>query len=56
AGKDAPVLFVGSGGQNRIGNYRMKNDMRVVDDNIDRAVLISGVGKDKQKITSRRGG
>ncbi|MGO8654996.1 P-type conjugative transfer protein TrbG, partial [Rhizobium ruizarguesonis] len=34
----------------------MKNDMMVVDYNIDRAVLISGVGKYKQKITIRRGG
>jgi type IV secretion system protein VirB9 len=56
AGQDAPVLFVVSGGQNRVVNYRMKNDMMVVDYNIDRAVLISGVGKHKQKITIRRGG
>ncbi|AXA44116.1 P-type conjugative transfer protein TrbG (plasmid) [Rhizobium leguminosarum] len=56
AGQDAPVLFVVSGGQNRVVNYRMKNDMMVVDYNIDRAVLISGVGWHKQKITiSRRG-
>lgn len=56
AGQDAPVLFVVSGGQNRVVNYRMKNDMMVVDYNIDRAVLISGVGWHKQKITIRRGG
>ncbi|TBZ41311.1 P-type conjugative transfer protein TrbG [Rhizobium leguminosarum] len=56
AGQDAPVLFVVSGGQNRVVNYRMKSDMMVVDYNIDRAVLISGVGWHKQKITIRRGG
>jgi type IV secretion system protein TrbG len=56
SGQDAPVLFVVSGGQNRIVNYRMKNDMMVVDYHVDRAVLVSGVGWRKQKITIRRGG
>lgn len=54
--KDAPVLFVVSGGQNRIVNYRMKGDMMMVDYNIDRAVLVSGVGWKQQKITIKRGG
>lgn len=52
---DAPVLFVVSGNQNRIVNYRMKNDMMVVDFNVDRAVLISGVGWRRQKITISKG-
>lgn len=56
SGQDAPVLFVVSGGQNRIVNYRMKNDMMVVDYNIDRAVLVSGVGWKQQKVTISRGG
>jgi P-type conjugative transfer protein TrbG len=56
SGQDAPVLFVVSGGQNRIVNYRMKNDMMVVDYNVDRAVLVSGVGWRREKITIRRGG
>lgn len=56
SGQDAPVLFVVSGGQNRIVNYRMKNDMMIVDYNIDRAILISGVGWRQQKITIRKGG
>ncbi|MNI61776.1 Conjugal transfer protein [compost metagenome] len=56
AGQDAPVLFVVSGGENRVVNYRMKNDMMIVDYNIDKAVLISGVGWKQQKITIRRGG
>lgn len=54
-GQDAPVLFVVSGGQNRVVNYRMKSDMMTVDYAIDRAVLISGVGWRQQKITIRRG-
>ncbi|AYD05302.1 P-type conjugative transfer protein TrbG [Neorhizobium sp. NCHU2750] len=54
-GQDAPVLFVVSGGENRVVNYRMKNDMMTVDYAIDRAVLISGVGWRQQKITIRRG-
>jgi type IV secretion system protein VirB9 len=56
SGQDAPVLFVTSGGQNRIVNYRMKGDMMVVDYNVDRAVLVSGVGWKQEKITIRRGG
>jgi type IV secretion system protein VirB9 len=55
-GQDAPVLFVVSGGQNRIVNYRMKSATMVVDYNIEKAVLISGVGWNQEKITIRRGG
>ncbi|MEC9462285.1 MAG: P-type conjugative transfer protein TrbG [Pseudomonadota bacterium] len=56
SGQDAPVLFVTSGGQNRIVNYRMKSNMMVVDYCIDRAVLVSGVGWKQEKVTIRRGG
>jgi P-type conjugative transfer protein TrbG len=56
AGQDAPVLFVVSGGENRIVNYRMNGAMMVVDYNIDHAILVSGVGRQQQKITIRRGG
>ena len=56
SGQDAPVLFVTSGGQNRIVNYRMKGDLMVVDYHVDRAVLVSGVGWKQEKITIRRGG
>ena len=55
AGQDAPVLFVVSGGQNRIVNYRMKDNMMVVDYQVDKAVLVSGVGWHQQKITINRG-
>ena len=56
SGQDAPVLFVVSGGQNRIVNYRMNGTMMVVDYYIDQAILVSGVGSRQQKITIRRGG
>lgn len=56
SGQDAPVLFVVSGGQNRIVNYRMNGTMMVVDYYIDQAILVSGVGNRQQKITIRRGG
>lgn len=57
AGTDAPVLFVISGGENRIVNYRMRGSMMIVDYHIDQAVLVSGVGWfTQEKITIRRGG
>lgn len=56
SGQDAPVLFVVSGGENRIVNYRMNGSMMVVDYYIDHAILVSGVGRQQQKITIRRGG
>lgn len=56
SGQDAPVLFVVSGGENRIVNYRMRDGMMVVDYNVDRAVLVSGVGWKQQKVTIKRGG
>ncbi|WFU06860.1 P-type conjugative transfer protein TrbG (plasmid) [Rhizobium sp. CB3171] len=56
SGQDAPVLFVIHGGQNRIVNYRMKNDLMIVDYAVDQAILVSGVGWRQQKITIRRGG
>jgi type IV secretion system protein VirB9 len=55
AGQDAPVLFVVSGNQNRIVNYRLEGTMMVVDYYIDHAVLVSGIGSKQQKITIRRG-
>jgi P-type conjugative transfer protein TrbG len=56
SGQDAPVLFVVSGGENRIVNYRMNGALMVVDYHIDHAILVSGVGRQQQKITIRRGG
>ena len=56
AGQDAPVLFVVSGGENRIVNYRLKGTMMIVDYMVDRAVLVSGVGWKQEKITIKRAG
>lgn len=56
SGQDAPVLFIVSGGQSRIVNYRMKGDIMVVDYHVERAVLVSGVGWKQEKVTIRRGG
>lgn len=56
SGQDAPVLFVVSGGQNRVVNYRMNGTMMVVDYYVDHAILVAGVGSNQQKITIRRGG
>lgn len=56
AGQDAPVLFVVSGGENRIVNYRLKGTTMIVDYMVDRAVLVSGVGWKQKKITIKRGG
>lgn len=55
SGQDAPVLFVVSGGQNRIVNYRLAGTLMIVDYSIDHAVLVSGVGPKSEKITIRRG-
>jgi P-type conjugative transfer protein TrbG len=56
ASREAPVLFVVSGGQNRIVNYRMKSNMMIVDYCVDTAILISGVGWYQEKITIQQGG
>ncbi|WP_338835103.1 P-type conjugative transfer protein TrbG [Bradyrhizobium septentrionale] len=56
ASRDAPVLFVVSGGQNRIVNYRMKSNMMIVDYAVDRAILVSGVGWSQEKISIQRRG
>jgi len=53
---DAPVLFVVSGGENRIVNYRLRGTIMIVDYVFDRAVLLSGVGSRQQKITISRKG
>lgn len=55
SGQDAPVLFVTSGGESRIVNYRLNGTMMVVDFYIDQAILVSGVGSKQQKISIRRG-
>lgn len=56
ASQDVPVLFVVSGGQNRVVNYRMKSGVMIVDFDVERAVLVSGVGWRQEKVTISRGG
>ncbi len=56
SGQDAPVLFVVSGRENRIVNYRLNGTMMVVDYHIDHAILVSGVGRSQEKIVIRRRG
>lgn len=61
-GDDAPVLFVvgkgkslWSGPTEKMVTYRPIGDTYVVDQVIDEAVLISGVGSDQTKVTITRG-
>jgi len=56
ASGDAPVLYITSGGQNQIVNYRLKGSLMIVDYTIDQAVLVSGVGYSQQKVRINRGG
>ncbi|GGA64430.1 P-type conjugative transfer protein TrbG [Pelagibacterium lentulum] len=53
---DAPILFIQSGGQQQIVNYRLNGNMMIVDYLIDRAVLVSGVGNQQQRVTIQRRG
>ena len=53
---DAPVLYVVTGGENRIVNYRVKGTVMIVDYVFDRAVLLSGVGFDQEQVTIDRKG
>ncbi len=56
ASQDAPVLFIVSGGQNRVVNYRLKDGVMIVYFDVERAVLVLGVGWRQEKVTIRRGG
>ncbi len=52
--RDAPILLVKDGKQDRLVNYRMHGERFVVDSLFDEAILISGVGSEQQKITITR--
>ncbi|WP_306150240.1 MULTISPECIES: P-type conjugative transfer protein TrbG [unclassified Roseibium] len=56
AAGDAPVLYVTSGGENQIVNYRLKGHLMIVDYMIDKAVLMSGVGSRQRKVRIAKGG
>ena len=53
---DAPVLYIVTGGENRIVNYRVKGSVMIVDYVFDRAILLSGVGVDQEQVIIDRKG
>ncbi|QRF54294.1 P-type conjugative transfer protein TrbG (plasmid) [Rhizobium rosettiformans] len=52
---EMPVLFLMSEGERQIVNYRVNRDVMIVDQQVDRAVLLAGTGWRQKKITIRRG-
>ena len=54
--REAPVLHVvNSAGEPQIVNYRLQDDRYIVDQVFDRAVLISGVGWNQERVMITRG-
>lgn len=57
---DLPALFIDSGGTQEMVNYRFKTPYFIVDKIFSKAVLISGVGRQKQQVAiinmAKRGG
>lgn len=51
---EAPALVAMDGGQEQIINYRVQGDRYVVDKVIDKAALISGVGRKQARVTISR--
>lgn len=55
--EESPALLaLGADGKEQIVNYRVKGSLYIVDRVIDRAVLISGVGRSQARVTIERGG
>jgi type IV secretion system protein VirB9 len=53
--REAPVLVViGSDGKQEMVNYRVKNEMYIVDRLFDRAQLVLGSGKKARKVEIER--
>jgi len=51
----APALLVlGASGDEQLVNYRLKNDRYIVDQLFNKAILITGVGYDQERITITR--
>ncbi|MBX9693005.1 MAG: TrbG/VirB9 family P-type conjugative transfer protein [Cyanobacteria bacterium] len=50
------LVMLGAANQQQLVNYRMLNDRYVIDQVIDRAALISGVGRHQQRIEIAREG
>jgi len=53
---DAPTLMVAADGVDALVNYLVKGRYYIVDRLFNRAVLVSGTGKDRQEITIERAG
>jgi type IV secretion system protein VirB9 len=54
--REAPVLLVvGSAGKSELTNYRVKDQMYIVDRLFHRANLVLGSGKNAQKVEITRG-
>ena len=51
---DAPVLMIETEGERELVNYRVRGDRYVVDQVVERAVLLSGVGRRQQKVEIER--
>jgi type IV secretion system protein VirB9 len=48
---ESPVLMVASNGGNQMVNYRVKGDFYVIDRLFSEAVLVSGVGRNQDRVT-----
>ncbi len=50
---EAPALLVAAGGGSEMVNYRVRGDYYVVDKLFDQAVLVSGVGREQDRVNIR---
>ncbi len=51
---EAPVLMIETEGERELVNYRVRGDRYVVDQVVQRAVLLSGVGRKQQRVEIER--
>jgi type IV secretion system protein VirB9 len=47
----APALMIAAGGGTQMVNYRVRGSYYVVDRLFDQAVLVSGVGREQDRVT-----
>lgn len=50
---EAPALLVAAGDGSEMVNYRVRGDYYVVDKLFDQAVLVSGVGREQDRVSIR---
>ena len=48
---EAPALLISAGGGTQMVNYRLAGDYFVVDRLFDQALLVSGVGRQQDRVT-----